>query len=109
MTNSREKGKRGEREWAQWLTDHGHPARRGVQYAGGPESPDVVCPSLPIHWEVKRCESLRLWDAIRQAHNEAAPEETPVVAHRRSRSDWICVVSAEYLISLLRRAKAGLL
>lgn len=67
MTNSRNKGARGERELAHWLTEHCHPARRGCQYQGGPESPDVVCPSLPAHFEVRRAEKLRLYGAINHA------------------------------------------
>jgi hypothetical protein len=40
---SRQKGKRGEREAAAELGQLlGVDARRGVQYQGGPESPDVV-------------------------------------------------------------------
>ena len=42
MTNSREKGKRGERELAAKLREHGYDCRRGVQYQGGPDSPDVI-------------------------------------------------------------------
>ena len=36
---SRDKGKRGEHEVAELLRDHGIPARRGVQYAGGTHRP----------------------------------------------------------------------
>jgi Holliday junction resolvase len=53
--NSNQKGKRGEREAAAFLTDEGFPARRGQQFAGGTDSPDVVCESLSgLHFEVKR-------------------------------------------------------
>jgi len=59
MTNSRQKGKRGEREWARYLAElgfgtYGVDTRRGVQHSGGPDSPDVRCAALPgIHFEVK--------------------------------------------------------
>ena len=57
MVNSKQKGARGEREFAKFLTDRGYPATRGVQYQGGPESPDVVCKPLSrYHFEVKYTE-----------------------------------------------------
>ena len=42
--NSRDKGKRGERMAAKKFREHGFDTRRGVQYQGGPDSPDVVGP-----------------------------------------------------------------
>ena len=63
---SRDKGKRGEREVAEFLRDHGIPARRGVQYAGGADSPDVIG-FEGVHIEVKRTEALRLYPALEQA------------------------------------------
>ncbi len=45
--NSRQKGARGERQWRDELRAHGFQARRGQQFSGPPESPDVVCDSLP--------------------------------------------------------------
>lgn len=55
MTNSRQKGKRGELAAAHYLRSLGFiSARRGVQYSGSPDSPDVVCDELPgVHIEVK--------------------------------------------------------
>jgi Holliday junction resolvase len=45
--NSREKGKRGERQWRDELRAQGFAARRGQQFSGSPDSPDVVCDDLP--------------------------------------------------------------
>jgi len=102
MTNSNRKGKAGERELAAFLTDNGHPARRGQQFSGGPESPDVTCPSLPgIHWESKRCERLRLDEAIHQAVMDAG-QRVPVVAHRRNRGEWLAVLRLSDLLGLLK-------
>lgn len=56
MTNSCVKGKRIERTVAKWLQGLGFSsARRGRQYQGSPESPDVVCvDELPnVHLECK--------------------------------------------------------
>lgn len=97
---SRQKGKRGEREFAALLRSCGIEARRGVQYQGGPESPDVVS-SLPVHWEVKRVESLRIYDAIKQATEEAARGMMPVVAHKRNNGDWLAIMRMQDLLSIL--------
>ena len=64
--NSREKGKRGERELASKLREYGYDARRGQQYCGANGDADVL--GLPgIHIECKRVERLNLDDAMSQA------------------------------------------
>ena len=98
--NSRDKGKRGELELAHWLTERGHPARRGQQFAGGTDSPDVFCPSLPLHFEAKRCERLRIHEAMAQAIRDAG-DQVPVVAHRRNRSDWLAILTLSDLLALI--------
>jgi Holliday junction resolvase len=98
---SREKGKRGEREWAKTLQDMGITARRGVQYQGGSASPDVVA-ELPVHWEVKRSETFHPYDALSQAIEDAEDSgNTPVVVHRKSRKAWIAVLLAADLVKIL--------
>ena len=42
MTNSREKGARGERELARVLRQYGYNSRRGQQYSGANGDADVV-------------------------------------------------------------------
>lgn len=75
--NSRQKGKRGELLWRDELRKMGFEARRGQQFAGGGDSPDVVCPSLPrLHCEVKMVAAMDLGtklldDAINQAKADA--------------------------------------
>lgn len=96
---SREKGKRGERECAQFLREHGYDAKRGVQYHGGPDSPDVV--GLPgAHIEVKRTETLRLYDALGQAEGDASGVEFPVVLHRRNGKKWVAILDAEDFLEI---------
>src|SRR5215831_13204515 len=69
--NSREKGKRGERQWRDELRANGYAARRGQQFCGSAESPDVVCDSLPwIHFEVKAVERLNIEEAMEQARRD---------------------------------------
>lgn len=88
MTNSRSKGKRGELEFSKVLIELGIDARRGQQFAGGTDSPDVVTSLENIHFEVKRVEKLNLSKAMEQATNDAG-DKVPVVAHRRNREDWM--------------------
>lgn len=99
--NSREKGKRGERMWRDELRAQGYDARRGQQFAGGGDSPDVVS-ELPFHFEVKFVENLNLRDAMEQAARDAAPGKPPVVAHKRSNSPWLVTMRAEDWFALVR-------
>lgn len=97
---SRNKGKLGECELAAYLSARGYPAQRGQQHRGAPGSPDVICETLPIHWEVKRCEALRINEAIAQAIADAANGKRPVVAHRRNRGEWLAIMRLDDLLSL---------
>lgn len=102
--HSRRKGATGELELARFLSNEGFPASRGQQHRGGPGSPDVLCSSLPVHWEAKRCERLRLYDALAQAGTEAGDDEIPVVAHRRNRYEWVAVLRLTDLLAILRES-----
>ena len=88
MVNSRRKGAVGEREVAAYLREHGFTeARRGQQFHGGSDSPDVVG-MTGFHIEVKRVERLDLNAAMEQSIRDAAKNEIPVVFHRRDRDYW---------------------
>ena len=100
--NSRDKGKRGELELSHFLTEHGFPARRGQQFSGSPDSPDVICKSLPFHFEVKRTECLSLYPAMQQAVNDAGESSVPLVAHRRNRREWLAILRLDDLLELLK-------
>lgn len=105
-SRSRQKGKRGERELARFLSDEGFTARRGQQHRGGSDSPDVLCPDLPlIHWEAKRTERLRLYDAVLQAADEAGEGSVPVVAHRKNHREWLAILRLEDLLAILRESE----
>lgn len=93
---SRQKGKRGEREAAAEIERLFRcEARRGVQFRGGPESPDVVHGIEGLHLEVKRTESLRVWDAIEQAVADAGEDNLPAVLHRKNGKDWLFIARLE--------------
>jgi len=100
--NSRNKGKRGEREFASLLREHGYAARRGQQFSGSPESPDVVCEALAwLHVEVKRVQNLNLTDACVQAEGDCSGKPW-IVAHRRNHAPWLITMRAEFFFDLIR-------
>ena len=100
---SRNKGKVGEREVAELLRSHGFAARRGIQFAGGPDSPDVV--GLPgCHVEVKRTETLRLYPALEQAMQDRKAGDLATVWHRQNQRSWVVILPAEDFLSLYRAA-----
>ena len=100
--NSREKGKCGEREACRFLATLGWSAKRGQQYAGGTDSPDVIHDIPGVHLEVKRVERLNLSQAMAQARRDAGPK-TPVVMHRRNGEDWLVTVPAEVFFNLVKQ------
>jgi len=88
--NSRNKGARGEREFANILREeYGFKdAKRGQQYCGINGNADVI-DALPfIHCEVKRVEKLNIDDALNQAKRDCKVGRIPVVFHRKNRTDW---------------------
>lgn len=100
--NSRAKGARGEREFAEYLRDHGWAARRGQQFSGSPDSPDVVCDIPGVHWEVKRVEKGSLYAWLNQACMDSSDDTIPIVAHRRNNMGWVAILPMGYLMELLR-------
>jgi Holliday junction resolvase len=90
--NSREKGKRGEREAAKAMAEHlGCVAKRGVQYQGGVDSPDVVHNIPGMHVEVKRTEKVQLQAWMEQAIRDAG-DQIPTVLHRKNNTEWLLTV-----------------
>lgn len=106
MTNSCVKGKVGERELAKFFRDNGFDARRGQQYEGSSDSPDIVSKMMAeygFHIEAKRVEAGNPYKWLEQARNDAG-EKTPIVAHRRNRHGWIAVLDLGALLQLIRKA-----
>lgn len=100
----RERGKRGERYVAKRIRERlGIEARRGVQYSGGPDSPDVV--GLPgFHIEVKNVNRLDLSKAIDQSINDAADDERAIVIHHKDRKPWYVTIDFEDFLDLYEKA-----
>ncbi len=105
--NSRSKGCRGEREWRDVLNAAGFlGAKRGQQHAGGVDSPDVICESMPgFHPEVKRTETLSVYEAMKQAIADAGAK-IPYVAHRRNEKEWLVIMRGQDWLNLVRDALA---
>ena len=102
--NSRAKGAAGERELANWFKERGHDARRGQQFSGGSDSPDVVlnCPALAgFHIECKRVEAGNLYTWLAQAIKDGGTGKIPLVIHRRNKKDWVAILPLDALISYI--------
>ena len=107
MKISREKGKRAERQWRDEFRAHGYSARRGQQFSGSPNSPDVVCDDLPLyHFEVKHVENLNLSAAMVQSRRDAGGKAA-FVAHRKNYWPWLVTMDAERFYRLLQRDLTG--
>jgi len=106
--SQREKGKRGERQAAKAVQEAtGLPARRGVQYQGGPESADIDVECHGMHWEVKfvERESVRAW--MEQAVQDSGGK-VPVVLHRRKGKEWLLTIQLGRLNDFARRMAAAM-
>ena len=97
---SRNKGKRYERELANYLSDNGFPSRRGQQFSGGGDSPDVISEEFPFHIEAKRTERLMLYDAMTQSIRDAG-DKPPCVIHRKNNSESMFTCRLSDLVKLL--------
>jgi len=91
MVHSKRKGARGELEAAAEIRRlFRTEARRGRQYQGTDESPDLLVDIPKVHFEVKRTEALRLYDALGQATDDAG-ENVPIVLYRANRKPWVAI------------------
>jgi Holliday junction resolvase len=92
--NCRSKGARGEREAAKLLRDLGFAgARRGQQFRGGYDTPDVICEALPgVLLEVKLEQTVKLgtkrFEDVWSKLCEDAKAQLPALLWRHNRSAW---------------------
>ncbi len=94
--NSRAKGCRGEREVRDLFRERNYESRRGQQFSGGDESPDVVVPGVPqIHLEVKLVQNLNVQKAMEQAIRDGGPDKIPTVFHRKNGTKWLVTMNAD--------------
>ncbi len=105
---SREKGKRGEREWAKFCREQGYACSRTAQCRGNTGAAGDVEGLPGIHMEVKRTEALRPWDyMVQAAHDahEAGRGELPIVAWKKNDYPWMVLMRAEDWFRLYRGEK----
>ena len=101
--NGKRKGKDGELEAARLLRFYGYNARRGVQYKGGADSPDVV--GIPgVHIEVKRTERglKTVYDWIAQSKRDASPGEISLVMPHSNRCEWLAILSFDDFMKIYK-------
>jgi len=101
MINSKKKGARGELQVAALLRGFGYEARRGQQFSGSPDSPDVVHTIEGFHIEVKFTEAFSAYKAMEQAEADCEEDDIPVVFYRRKRKRWMVLIDAEDFLNLL--------
>jgi Holliday junction resolvase len=96
----RAKGAAAEREVAAYLKERGWESRRGQQFSGGTDSPDVIS-DLPFHLEVKRVESGNLYNWIEQAKRDCGGKKPPVVVHRRNGKEWVAILPLDDFLRII--------
>ena len=104
--NSKQKGARGEREFASLCREQGFNARRTQQYCGNTGDASD-CIGLPnIHIEVKRVQALNIDKAMAQAiHDSEQKKLIPIVAHRKNNAKWLITMRAEDWFKVYRESE----
>lgn len=107
MVNSKQKGSAGEREASKVLNALlGTKCRRGQQYSGSPDSPDIV--GLPgVHIECKRVQKLNLEKALAQANEDKGEGDIPMIMHRKNGQPWLITIQAEDLLQFIERINSA--
>ena len=99
MINSRQKGKRAELLFAKWLRGWLDPtgvpiqARRGQQFKGTKDSPDVIHTLKGVHFEVADRQGINIGtDALKrkcgQADDDCEADDLPIVIWRKRKRWW---------------------
>lgn len=103
----RNKGRKGEIEFAHLCQDLGYKeAYRTAQHCGKAGHAGDVEGLAGIHVEVKRTESLRLYDALNQSKRDCAAagkNEIPIIAHRKNKSEWVVIMTAADFFKMYKK------
>jgi hypothetical protein len=110
MVNSKRKGKVGELDLVHFFQQHNIEARRGQQFKGSDESPDVVTELKSFYVECKRGNQVpkKPYDFLDQASRDCSLDQLPVVFMRRDRCDWIVVLDASDFIGMMKDYEVSL-
>jgi len=102
---SRDKGQRGERWLRDRIMDRGYLAHRGRQFRGGPDSPDVISPDLPVQWEMKYgYQRLSIRSVMDKLRSEAPDGVIPIAVWRQEREtemEALAILPLAWLLTLL--------
>ena len=102
----REKGKRGEREVVALMRAYGFEARRGQQYRGGGDSPDIIHNIRGVYIEVKFREQLSLYPVLEETERGRELScARSVVFYRRKTKPWVVVMYAEDYLELMQEVE----
>lgn len=105
MTNSRDKGKRGERRVAQILRDHGYTdARRTQQYCGDDGDSDVAgMDGFSVEVKYRERGHGELYEWLDQSQRSAQEGEIPIVVHFKNRAEELVTLKFSDLLRLIQR------
>ena len=96
--NSKKKGARAERKWAEFCREHGYEkVRRTAQFCGNTGEASDCVGLEGIHQECKAVERLNIVEAMNQAVRDSTKEgegNLPIVAHKRNRTPWYVTMLA---------------
>ena len=109
MTNSKQKGSRGERQCRDVWKKHGYEeAHRSQQYSGmGESSADIEGIDPTLHIEVKSGYSFKtIYSFLEQAVSDAKEGQTPVVNCKMDRKQWLAVLDLGEFIEIWKDASA---
>lgn len=102
---SRNKGKGFERDCANKIKKRGFDCRRGQQFRGGSDSPDIVSESLSeFNFECKAREQLNLWETYEKCLAEA-PGKVPVTIWKKNHKVPLVIMEFHDWMDLLQFAK----
>ena len=102
MINSKQKGKRIERFFVNFLKELGLTARRGQQFKGTEDSPDIIVKEWKtyIHIEVKGGKKLNIFKALQQAVDDKSEEEIPIVFYKQDHKEPIVILFADKFVQI---------
>lgn len=105
--NAKQKGNKGEKEWAECLRQSGLDSAAGRNYSSGNNTQKSdVHNSLNYNFEVKRVEKLNIFKAIDQTEKDCAMTHAkPAVVFRRNNDDWWIALPWHDWAQLEKRAR----